>query len=123
MVEVGAHGIHLDGFGVSLVPSRGLLSTIKSFYVSVVPPPSSWVLKLILSSPLLEGVSVAAYGTSVNAAMVLTGISRRVALEAFLRGGMRRVADRVLSPQVVSTGGIRFYPLPEPCLDAASRGR
>ena len=106
---------------ISLVPFRGFAPTIKSLTLNSVALPPSQIFDFILSSPLLEDLAVAGYGTSVDDGLGSDGPSITVqssnpppftgTLELPLEGGMEPIAGRLLS----MPGGIHFRKLTVKC--------
>ena len=114
-LEVETSDMHMDPGGsvISLVPFHGFSRTIKSLRVKSVDLPPPQIFNFVLSSPLLEDLTVARYGISVDDddgsddplalqpsnAPVFTG-----SLELPLDEGMKPIASRLLS----IPGGIHF---------------
>jgi len=116
-LEVETPGMYTGESLITLIPFHIFSRTVKSLRVKSVDIPPSRIFNFILSSPLLEDLTVARYGTSVDNSddsngppipfqpsnpPVFTG-----SLKLSLESGMKPIVDRLLS----MSGGIHFRKL------------
>jgi len=112
-LDVKAREIYLGGLA-SLVPFHGFSRTIKSLHVGFIDLPPSEIFNFILSSPLLEDLTVVGYKDSVDDGDDPDGLPTFVhpsnppaftgSLELFLEQAMKPIAGRLFS----MPGGIHF---------------
>ena len=110
-LEVGSR-LYIDGSRVSFVPLHRLSPVVKSFRTNFVILPSSQILDLILSFPLLEDLTAVAHsvGGSDRPPTVVQPSSPPAftgTLNLFLTGGTEHITRRLLS----LPGGIHFREL------------
>jgi hypothetical protein len=116
-LEMNDHTTSIDGSAISLVPFHGFSPVVTSFHVNFTLLPSSRLVNLIFSLPLLEDLTVITqYEALIDDGDGSDGLSTVVqpssppiftgSLELFLAGGMEPIARRLLY-----VGGIHFWKL------------
>jgi len=116
-LEVKARDLYLGPLAVSLVPFHGFSRTIKSLHVDSIEVPPSEIFDFVLSSPLLEDLTVAGYKTPADDGDDSDGPPTFVhpsnppvftgSLQLFLEEAMKPITSRLLS----IPGGIHFRSL------------